>query len=309
MHKHPFLGFSLTLTAVLMWASLPLAMQQVQKMMDTQTVVWFRFITAFIGLSVILFFSRKLPSFKLLSRRNLWLLLLGIFGLSGNFYLSNFALNFVPPAVSQIMGPISSVIMAFIGIYLFKESFERHQKIGLSIAIIGLIFFFNDRFDDLAQMNTFGWGMVLSVCGSLIWITYSVAQKMLLRDLSSPHILLLIYLGCSLFFTPLATPAQTANLDWLGWAFLIFACLNTLVAYGSYAEALNRWEVTKVSVMMPLIPIFSLLFSDLAFRLNHEMFAEPDFNLLTYIGALITMTGSMLSAAGHKLFSRKRKVK
>lgn len=309
MKSQPLLGFFLTLTSVLMWASLPLAMQQVQKVMDTQTVVWFRFITAFLGLLVILFFSRKLPALKHLSRRNLWLLLLGIFGLSGNFYLSNFALNFVPPAVSQIMGPISSVIMAFIGIYLFKESFGSHQKIGLSIAIIGLIFFFNDRFDDLAQMNTFGWGMVLSVCGSLIWITYSVAQKMLLRDLSSPHILLLIYLGCSLFFTPLATPTQTANLDGLGWAFLIFACLNTLVAYGSYAEALNRWEVTKVSVMMPLIPIFSLLFSDLAFRLNHDMFAEPDFNLLTYIGALITMTGSMLSAAGHKLFSRKRKVK
>lgn len=308
MKSQPLLGFFLTLTAVLMWASLPLAMQQVQKVVDTQTVVWFRFATALVGVWVMLFFSRKLPTFNQLSRRNIGLLLLGILGLSGNFYLSNFALHYVPPAVSQIMGPISSVIMAFLGVYLFKETFGRHQKIGLSIAIIGLILFFNDRFDDLAQMNTFGWGMVLSVCGSLIWISYSVAQKMLLRDLGSPQILLLIYLGCSLFFTPLASPAQTSNLDWIGWAFLIFACLNTLVAYGSYAEALNRWEVTKVSVMMPLIPIFSLLFSDLAFRLNREMFAEPDFNLLTYIGALITMTGSMLSAAGHKLFS-KRKVK
>ncbi|WP_373820263.1 DMT family transporter [Glaesserella sp.] len=306
--SQPLFGFLFALIAVMMWGMLPIVLQQVLKFMDTQTIVWFRFVTAMVGLFVILFFAKKLPKPTACTRRDVYLLLLGIFGLSCNFYLFNLALNHIPPAASQIISPFSSLIMALIGVYLFKEGFGLHQKIGLVIVLIGLGLFFNDRFDDLAQMNEYAWGMLSAVGASLIWLCYSIAQKMMLYKFSSPQILLFIYFGCSLVFTPLTDLSQTANLTTFAWICLIFCCLNTVIAYGSYAEALNRWEVTKVSVMMPLIPICTILFSHLAFYLYPEHFAEPDFNHLTYFGAIVVVFGAMLSAAGHKLFYRHKRI-
>lgn len=306
--SQPLLGFLFALTAVMMWGMLPIALQQVLKFMDAQTIVWFRFVTAMAGLFLILFFAKKLPKVTAFTRRHYYLLLLGVFGLSCNFYLFNLALNHIPPAASQVISPFSSLIMAFIGVYLFKESFGLHQKIGFVIVLMGLGLFFNDRFDDLAQMNEYAWGMICAVSASLIWICYSIAQKMMLDRFSSQQILLFIYCGCSLVFTPLADLSQVNDLSGFAVACLIFCCLNTVIAYGSYAEALNRWEVTKVSVMMPLIPICTILFSQLAFYLSPEHFAEPDFNHLTHLGAVVVVCGAMLSAAGHKLFYRHKRI-
>lgn len=304
--SQPVLGFLFALTAIVMWGMLPIALQQVLKVMNAETIVWYRFVSALVGLFLILFFSRKLPKLRHFTRRHAYLLLLGVFGLSCNFYLFNLALNYIPPAASQVISPFSSLIMALIGVYLFKETFGLHQKIGFVIVLIGLGLFFNDRFDDLAQMNQYAWGMVAAVSASLIWIGYSIAQKMMLDRFSSQQILLFMYCGCSMVFTPLADFSQVDNLSTWTLICLIFCCLNTVVAYGSYAEALNRWEVTKVSVMMPLIPISTILFSRLAFFIAPDHFPEPDFNYITHIGAVVVVCGAMLSAAGHKLFYRRQ---
>lgn len=304
--SQPVLGFLFTLSAIMMWGMLPIALQQILKFMDAQTIVWFRFVSAMIGLGLILFFGKKLPKLTSFTSRHFYLLLLGVFGLSCNFYLFNLALNYIPAAASQVISPFSSLIMALIGVYLFKENFGLHQKIGFVIVLIGLGLFFNDRFDDLANMNEYAWGMLFAVSASLIWICYSIAQKMMLDRFSSQQILLFIYCGCSLVFSPMADISQTHNLGYFAWICLIFCCLNTIVAYGSYAEALNRWEVTKVSVMMPLIPICTILFSQLAYYISPEIFPKPDFNHLTYLGAVIVVMGAMLSAAGHKIFYRRQ---
>ncbi|MFK5042166.1 EamA family transporter, partial [Glaesserella parasuis] len=85
--SQPLLGFLFALTAVMMWGMLPIALQQVLKFMDAQTIVWFRFVTAMAGLFLILFFAKKLPKVTAFTRRHYYLLLLGVFGLSCNFYL------------------------------------------------------------------------------------------------------------------------------------------------------------------------------------------------------------------------------
>lgn len=304
--SQPVLGFLFTLTAIMMWGMLPIALQQVLKVMNAETIVWYRFISAMIGLFLILLFSKKLPKLNRFTRRHAYLLLLGVFGLACNFYLFNLALNYIPPAASQVISPFSSLIMAFIGVYLFKETFGIHQKVGFVVVLIGLGLFFNDRFDDLAQMNEYAWGMVCAVSASLIWIGYSIAQKMMLDRFNSQQILLFIYCGCSVVFTPVADFSQTENLTMWTWICLIFCCLNTIIAYGSYGEALNRWEVTKVSVMMPLIPICTILFSQLAFFIAPDHFPEPNFNHITHLGAVVVVCGAMLSAAGHRLFYRRQ---
>ena len=111
----------------------------------------------------------------------------------------------------------------------------------------------------------------------------------------------MIYIGCSIVFTPFADISQSEKLSPFALICLIYCCLNTIIAYGSYAEALNRWDVSKVSLLMPLIPIFTLGFSELAYLWKPAYFNEPDLPFLSIIGAFIVVFGALFASAGHKI--------
>lgn len=304
--QQPLAGFLFSLMAVIMWGTLPIALQPVLKEMNAQTIVWFRFIVAMFGVGFMLFFAKKLPKSTALSRKDLGLLLLGIVGLSGNFFLFNVALGYIPATASQVLSPLSSFAMILLGAFLFKEQIRLNQKLGFIIVVIGLLFFFHNRFADFSQMNDYAFGILCGMTASLIWIGYGLSQRLLLERFNSMQILFMIYIGCSIVFTPLADFSQTASLSTFASICLVYCCLNTIIAYGTYAEALNRWDVSKVSIMMPLIPIFTMIFSEMAYFWKPESFTPPDLSFLTVLGACLVVFGALFSAVGHKLLYRKR---
>ena len=139
-----------------------------------------------------------------------------------------------------------------------KKSLDYTKKIGLVLLLVGLVLFFNDKLDGFQGESRYLTGVLLSLAGSLIWVAYGMAQKLMLRRFSSPQILLMIYFGCLLVFTPVAEFSQVRELSPLAFGCLVYCCLNTLFGYGAYAEALNRWEVSKVSVVITLVPLFTI---------------------------------------------------
>ena len=132
-----------------------------------------------------------------------------------------------------------------------------------------------------------------------------MAQKLMLRKFNSQQILLMMYLGCAIAFMPMAEFSQVQELTPLALICFIYCCLNTLIGYGSYAEALNRWDVSKVSVVITLVPLFTILFSHIAHYFSPADFAAPELNNISYIGAFVVVCGAILSAIGHKLLPHK----
>lgn len=303
MKKNPILGFILALTATAMWGTLPIAAQQVLSVMQAQTLVWARFWVAGIGLFVILAFAKKLPKLTASNRKQFGLMLLGVLGLSGNSFLVAEGLHYISPTTTQVLWQFAPFLMIFLGVLLFKERFTFAQKIGFVLLIIGLLAFFNDKFHELFQLSHYALGVLLSLCGSLIWVCYGIAQKLLLKHFSSQQILMMIYLSCGVAFTPFAEAAQIGKIDSpFLWGCFIYCCLNTLIAYGSYGEALNQWETSKVSVVTTMIPIFTMIFSLLGHHFYPTVFASPDMNGISYLGAFIVVIGAMTAAIGDKLF-------
>lgn len=309
MKQQPLIGFLLALIAVTMWGLLPIAIQQLLSAMDSQTIVWFRFISSALALLIILGISGKLPQLNLIKPRLFFLILLGIVGLSANFFLFNLALNYIPPSSSQVLSPLSSFIMLFAGVFVFKERIGIHQKLGLAILLIGLILFFNQRFADFLEMNRYFKGIGIALCASSFWVGYGIAQKLLLSRFNSQQILVMIYIGCSIIFTPFAHFSQALELNAFQVGCLIFCCLNTVIAYGTYGEALNRWDVSKVSAIMTQIPIFTIIFSNILTSWYPHIFHDADLNLLSYLGAITVVSGAMLSAIGHKFIGKNKKSK
>lgn len=302
MPQQPVLGFFLALTTAIMWAALPVALQPVLTALDAQTIVWFRFVSATVGLFFLLFFAKKLPKFTACGKRELGLIGLGVIGLAGNFFLFNYSLNYIPATASQVLSPLSSFSMMLSGIVIFKERLGIHHKLGIFLLVSGLLMFFNDKFADFGAMNSFAVGIVIGISASLIWVLYGLAQKFLSATFTAQQSLLMIFIGCTAAMTPFASPTQTTALSDFALYCLIFCCLNTIIAYGCYSEALSRWEVSKVSMLMPQIPILTLIFSEIAHLLAPQHFPHTELNVLSYIGAVVVVLGALCAAAGHRLF-------
>ncbi|MDG6894698.1 DMT family transporter [Volucribacter amazonae] len=298
------MGFLFTLIAVTMWASFPIAVQQVLTDMDPQTIAWYRFAVATLVIFILLIKKNKLPRLTQLKGKILLFLCIATLGLGLNFFFYHLALRYIPPVTSQILSPLSSFMMLLAGVVLFKERLSSYQKTGLLCLVIGLAIFFNDKLENFLTFDLYFQGILLAICASALWVTYAISQKLLQHKLEAQQTLLIIYLGCTLFFTPVADIGQIRALNNVQLGYLFFCCINTLLAYGCYAEALNRWEVSKVSALITQIPVFTILFANGLFYLFPNHFADQQVNGLSYVGAAIVILGSLTSAVGHKLFSK-----
>ncbi len=307
-NQNPTAGILLALTTALFWGALPIAMKQAVEVMEPFTIVWYRFVTASIGLGLWLYWRKKLPRARTLRLAECGILLLASLGLAGNFVLFNSALEYLSPPVVQVIIQLAPVILLLSSVWLFKEKLGGvHQVIGVVCLMLGLLLFFNERLVELFTSFTgYTQGVMLAVLAALVWVIYGLAQKVMLRHFSSPQILLMIYMICALMLTPLASPEQILLMDSRQLGMLMFCCINTLVGYGAFAEAMARWQASQVSAVITLAPLFTILFVDLASLIWPQFFAAAALNVLGYVGAMVVVSGAMFCAIGHK-FIRQHK--
>ena len=113
---------------------------------------------------------------------------------------------------------------------------------------------------------------------------------------NAKDILFLICLLGTILLWPLAQPQQIRALNPTQLALLVFCGLNTIIAYGSFGLAMSHWQSSRVSAVLPLAPLLTLLFT---FGLNHWQFADipaEPMDWLSSLGALSVVGGAALAA-------------
>lgn len=306
--RNTTIGIALALTTAIFWGALPIAMKQAVEVMSPFTIVWYRFLTASIGLGLLLGFKKQLPTRLIGGKGSVVILLLASIGLAGNFVLFNSALEYLHPPVVQVIIQLAPVILLISSAWMFKEKLGVHQIIGVGCLLLGLLLFFNERLLELFTSFTgYTVGVSLAVLAALVWVVYGLAQKQLLKHYSSAQILFMIYVICAVMLTPMAEPEQLLLMDSRQLGMLMFCCINTLVGYGAFAEAMARWQASQVSAVITLAPLFTIIFVDLASLVWPQFFVAAPLNILGYLGALVVVSGAMFCAIGHK-FIRQRNV-
>ncbi|MEA5719859.1 DMT family transporter, partial [Salmonella enterica subsp. enterica serovar Virginia] len=230
MKQQAGIGILLALTTAMCWGALPIAMKQVLEVMEPSTIVFYRFLMASIGLGAILAVKRKLPPLRIF-RKPRWLVLLAIAtcGLFGNFILFSSSLQYLSPTASQVIGQLSPVGMMVASVFILKEKMRGTQVIGALMLLSGLVMFFNTSLIEIfTRLTDYTWGVIFGVGAAMVWVSYGVAQKVLLRRLASQQILFLLYTLCTIALLPLAKPMVIAQLSDWQLACLIFCGLNTL---------------------------------------------------------------------------------
>jgi len=296
----PRLGFVLAFSTVLLWGFLAIALKLLLvDGMDAFTITWYRLTTSALLLGAFQVWRGQLPSLGVLGGRGWTLLAVALGGLVGNYVLFVVALDFVPPATAQVVVQLAPLLFLLGGLAIFGERFSRGQWLGLVVLVAGLGLFFNQRLADLVRMSgSEAIGVAVVVVAAVVWAGYALAQKQLLAKLSSENILLLVYCGAAVVLLPVAEPGQITELSDLGLGLLAFGVFNTLAAYGCFAEALEHWEASRVSAVISLTPLVTVLavYAILAVWPDAEVGQrlEP----LGLAGAFLVVAGSMMAALG-----------
>ena len=299
------LGLALALTTAVFWGLLPIALKVTLAGMDAWTLTWYRFTTAAIALGAFLAWRRRLPIKAPLTRRGWWLYLAALLCLVTNYVGYLVALELTSPAVAQILIQLAPLFLLFGGVLVFRERFAPLQWAGFALLVAGFAVFFHDRVAEVFSIDTrLGLGVAVMLLASLSWAAYALAQKQLLVQLASEQVLFLFYLGAVPLLLPPAAPAQLLELDRLQLGMLAFCCANTVIAYGCFAEALEHWDVSRVSAVVTLAPVFTLVGVHALAALCPAAAPAEALSGWNVLGALLVVGGSMTTALGARANNR-----
>ena len=276
---------------VLFWGILPIALLFSLEKLDSVTVTWFRFMVAAVFSLMIQFLRGKLGEYQALSKKD-W----GILFFAGLFLIIDYvgfiyALEFIPPNALTIVSQTTPIFLALGGIIFFKERLTALQIACALGLVTGILLFFNDS---LAEFGTADdrllTGVGIAIGAALIWSFYALLQRTLFGKLSSPNILLFIYLQALILLAPLSTPEDLLRLDSADWGILIFCAFNTLIAYGAFSESLKHWETTQVSSVVALTPLVTILASFLTWLVVPEKIVYAPINLIGWGGVVLSIS-------------------
>jgi len=288
------LGLLLALVTAACWATLPVALKITLEQVDPYTLTWFRFVLAAGVMLAWLAARRGLGGFAALDGKRWWLLGLAALCLIGNYVFYLLGVQQTTPANAQLLIQLAPLLMALGGIFVFRERFNGWQWAGLAVITGGLALFFRDQF----QIGARGYlaGSALVIVAAVVWAAYALLQKQLLLRLSSPAILLFIFAVASVALLPLATPSALFKLDGLHWGLLLYCALNTLVAYGAFAEALAHWEASRVSAILAVTPLLCLGTVALVHAIWPASIAPEHVTAWGYVGAALVVLGSAVTS-------------
>jgi len=282
-----------SLTAFL-WGFLAIALKVALNFVGPHAIVWVRFIIAFTIL--LLFFSFRNPGFLKILKRPPIILLVAAFCLGLNYIGFMQGIRYTSPGNTQIIIQLGPVLLAIVGVIIYKEKLSLRQMSGFAIAGIGfVVFYYNQLANFLKDEDSFNIGVLYTLSGAVCWVIYAAFQKKLVQTWPAQQLNLVIYGLPVLMFFPYVEFSSLEGLHFGHWLLLIFLGINTLVAYGSLTVAFKYLEANKVSIIITLNPIITFIAMSVLDRLNVNWIKPEVINIYGYMGALMVLSGAVLA--------------
>jgi len=275
------------------WGFLAIALKVAVREVDPVTIVWFRFVLAFIILAGWQAY-RNPSSFKLMASPP-WLLVIAALGLTWNYMGFMLGIQYTTPSNAQLFIQSGPLTLAVAGFILFKEKTRLNQIIGFSVAIIGFVFFYRDQLSAFFEMQEkYKLGVFFVFTSAMAWATYAITQKKLVTKHPVESLNLFLFGLPALLYIPLVKFEPLLHLHWSWWLLLLFLGANTYIAYTCLANALKYTEANKVSIIIMVNPMITFLTMGILTELNVSWVAHERFSITTVIGAGLVFAGAFL---------------
>ncbi|MFN7728575.1 MAG: DMT family transporter [Bdellovibrio sp.] len=272
-------GLLLAALVALLWGVLGFGLREAFRFSDPATVSWFRFTFSFLSLSLIIFIRQpeSLPH----TRRIPWWMILAALGLALNYLGYAKGVQFTTPGNAQMLSQLGPLLAVVGGIFILHERLSPRQWAGVLVALTGFALFYLDQLQFfVASREEYKRGNLWILVGSVSWATWALMQKRATRLGHTPRLLNFFVYGWSAVF--LFSFAQLTTLQGLGlwpWVLLLLLAINTLVAYGALALALEKAPSSLVNLIIACNPLVSL-------AIDHDQVAWTG-----WVGAGFVLTG------------------
>ncbi len=281
------------LTAFL-WGFLPIFLKVALKYLDPNSIVWFRFTFAGGVLFIYYLFTdrKQLQIFK----RPPVLLVIAALALGLNYIGFLQGLNYTSPSNAQIIIQTGPILLALVGFIVYKESINLKQIGGFAIAAIGLILFYQNQLKGfINDPEAFNTGFIWIEIGAVAWVLYAALQKKLVQKHPAQTLNMFLYGLPALLYIPTADFPAFTDLSFPVWLIVIFLGLNTLIAYGSLAYAFKYTEAYKVSIIVTLNPIITLITMAVLSGLQVDWIKTENLDTISMIGAVCVIGGAIIA--------------
>ncbi len=225
---------------------------------------------------------------KVFSTFNKNAILGGLF-LAYNYFGYMKGLEITTATNAQIMIQLGPLGLLFLGVFYFKETLTKKQYIGIFIALMGFILF---NWDQISKVDGYVGGNIWIILAALTWALFAGLQKIEMAKSWSPQEFnIIVYLVCTVALYPMADLSELAHLSWTQYLILFSLGLNTLVAYGCFAEAIHRIPASVVSLIITCNPLLTILIVSLFAYFNYELIPFEPIEWLGYAGAILVVFG------------------
>lgn len=287
-------GILYTLVTVLMWGVLAIALKVASKVIDSPTIVWFRFSLAFSGMFIWMVIKNP-KELKVLYKPS-WLIVFSSLALAWNYIGFMLGIQYTSPSNAQVAIQAGPVLLAVFGIFFFREKVSRIQIFGFILSVIGFYIFYRQHVSvvTVGQESQYTKGMLITLTGAVAWAIYAALQKELVVHYSVGTLNVFIFGLPVLLFLPFVNFSSLAHLSIGYWALLVFLGANTLISYGCLSLALKYLEAGKVSIIIVLNPIITFILMGVLTWMQVDWIAGEHFSVLSVCGALIALGGAIL---------------
>lgn len=286
------------------WGFLVIALKKSTTIMDPLTIVWFRFLVAFLILFVYYLFKK--PSYLKILRNPPIYLVIASLGLGINYIAFLYGIKLTTASSAQVIIQIGPIFLGFVGLVFFKEKISLRQGIGFLIAGIGLFIFYRDNINKLVgDADMYKMGVLWVVVAAMAWVVYATFQKQLVKTYPAQQMNLFIFGLPVLLFLPFIKPSSLLELDFTNWMLMIYLGVNTLIAYGFLALAFKYLEANKISVIITMVPIITFILIGLLTYFEVSWIEPEELTIRGIFAALLVVVGAVTAVAFAKPTKKK----
>lgn len=251
-------GVLYAMITALLWGFLPIFLKVSLKDLDPISIVWFRFTFAFSILFIYYLITDK-KQLKIIKRPPL-ILVIAALALGVNYLGFMQGINYTSPSNAQVIMQTAPILLALVSVFFFKEKLNSKQLLGFGIAGFGLFLFYRNQLQAFVQdTDAFNTGFFWIELGAVMWVLYASLQKKMVQKHPAQLLNMVLYGIPAILYAPFVDFTAFSNLDFSSWMIVMFLGVNTLVAYGCLALAFKYTEAYKVSIILALNPIITLL--------------------------------------------------
>lgn len=245
-----------------------------------------------------------LPAVFFIKRPALPVLTIILYGVT--ISLGQFAFLFTALYVGMPAGLASLVLQAqafftvLIAALLLREPVRRHNVLGVSVAVMGLILIHQSAVPGSVPIA----GLLLTLLAALSWATGNIVVKVA----GKTDMLSLVIWGALVppipFFVlswfiegPETIRYSLENVGFIGISTLFYqAIMATIVGYVLWGRLLNRHAVSKVAPLSLMVPVLGLL--------SASLFLDESLVFLQWLGGAVVLAGLAINIFGLQLWQR-----